>query len=224
MLFSAQGACAGRAGPVDLELRAGEVVGLTGLPGSGLHDVAFLVHGSVKPRKGAVMLSDGVRTALVPPHRESQGGFLELNVGQNMTVSSLADWRHPLRLLRGGAERRDTQEMVERLSVHPSDAGAAFGTLSGGNKQKVVFGRLLFQRPDLYVLCEPTRGVDVSTRAEIYRLIRQVAQDGAAVLIATSDAEDLFAVCDRIGVVVDAVVEEPQPADAMDLQHLEMVV
>ncbi len=194
-------AVAGRAGPINLTLRAGEVVGLTGLPGSGLHDVAFLVHGSTRPRSGRVRLADGVRTALVPPHRESQGGFLEMSVQSNLTVSSLTDWRNGLRFLRGGAERRDCDEMITKLSVHPADADAAFGTLSGGNKQKVVFGRVLFRKPQVYVLCEPTRGVDIGTRREIYRLVHQLSDEGAAVLVVTSDSEDLFAVCDRIAVV-----------------------
>ncbi len=205
-LLRLEEAFAGRAGPVDLSVRAGEVVGLTGLPGSGLHDVAYLAHGSVAPTKGRVWLADGVRTALVPPHRESQGGFLEMSVQANMTMSALRDWRHPLRILRAAAERRDANQMIEKLSVVPADADAAFGTLSGGNKQKVVFGRVLFRKPQVYVLCEPTRGVDIGTRREIYRLIHQLSDDGAAVLVVTSDSEDLFAVCDRI-----AVVEEGSP-------------
>jgi ribose transport system ATP-binding protein len=93
--------------------------------------------------------------------------------------------------------------MIDRLGVSPSDPAAAFGTLSGGNKQKTVFGRVLMRRPALYVLCEPTRGVDVGTRMEIYQLIERLAEDGAGVLIVSSDSEDLFAVCDRIAVVND---------------------
>ena len=224
VLLTAEGACGGRAGPIDLEVHAGEVVGLTGLPGSGLHDVAFLAHGSMRPRKGSVKLADGVRSALVPPHRETQGGFLDLSVGQNMTVSSLSEWRHALRLLRGGAERRDSQEMVERLNVHPSDATAAFGTLSGGNKQKVVFGRVLFRKPRLYVLCEPTRGVDVGTRHEIYRLIHRLCDEGAGVLVVTSDSEDLFAVCDRIAVVEDGVLGDFVSVEETDSHQLEAFI
>jgi ribose transport system ATP-binding protein len=224
VLLRIEGACAGRAGPINLEVREGEVVGLTGLPGSGLHDVAYLAHGSVVPTAGTVTLAEGVRTALVPPHRESQGGFLELTVGQNMSVSSLIDWRHRLRILRGGAERRATQEMVERLAVHPGDAAAAFGTLSGGNKQKVIFGRVLFRKPKLYVLCEPSRGVDVGTRHEIYRLIHQLCDEGAGVLVVTSDSEDLFAVCDRITVVEDGVLGDFISVDETDSHQLEAFI
>jgi ribose transport system ATP-binding protein len=223
-LLRMEAVCGGRAGPIDLTLHAGEVVGLTGLPGSGLHDVAYLAHGSMPARSGHVARADGVRSALVPPHRESQGGFSELSVQSNMTVSSLGDWRHPLRVLRGRAERKDAQGMVERLSVKPADAQAAFGTLSGGNKQKVIFGRVLFRGPQVYVLCEPTRGVDVATRREIYRLIHQLCDEGAAVLVVTSDSEDLFAVCDRITVVEEGRLGDFIPVDETDAHQLEAFI
>jgi ribose transport system ATP-binding protein len=223
-LLRIEGAFGGRAGPVDLTLRAGEVLGLTGLPGSGLHDVAYLAHGSTQPRKGSVWLAEGARTALVPPHRESQGGFLELSVQSNMTMSSLARWRHPLRVLRAGAERRGATEMIEKLSVLPADPDAAFGTLSGGNKQKVVFGRVLFRKPQVYVLCEPTRGVDIGTRREIYRLIHQLCDEGAGVLVITSDSEDLFAVCDRIAVVDEGSLGNFIPVGETDAHELEAFI
>jgi ribose transport system ATP-binding protein len=223
-LLRLEGAFAGRAGPVDLTLRAGEVIGLTGLPGSGLHDAAYLAHGSTKPTRGSVWRADGIRTALVPPHRESQGGFLELSVETNMTMSSLSDWRHPSRLLRRGAERRATTEMIERLSVLPADADAAYGTLSGGNKQKVVFGRVLFRKPQVYILCEPTRGVDIGTRREIYRLIHELCDGGAAVLVVTSDTEDLFAVCDRIAVVEEGSLGHLLSVSETDAHELEAFI
>lgn len=223
-LLRLEGAYGGRAGPVDLVLRGGEVVGLTGLPGSGLHDVAYLAHGSMTPRAGQVLRADGVRTSLVPPHRESQGGFLDMSVGANLTMSSLDGWRSPLRVLRGGAERRDCGEMIQKLSVHPADSEAYYGTLSGGNKQKVVFGRVLFREPQVYVLCEPTRGVDIGTRRDIYRLIHQLSDDGAAVLVVTSDSEDLFAVCDRIAVVEEGHLGDFIPVGETDAHQLEAFI
>jgi ribose transport system ATP-binding protein len=219
-----EGAFGGRAGPVDLTVRSGEVVGLTGLPGSGLHDVAYLAHGSMRPRAGTVWLAPDTRTALVPPHRETQGGFSEMSVQSNLTMSSLDAWRSPWRVLRGGRERRDADEMVGRLAVHPADADIAYGTLSGGNKQKVLFGRVLFRKPQLYVLCEPTRGVDIGTRREIYRLIHELADSGAGVLVVTSDSEDLFAVCDRIAVVEEGSLGEFLPVGETDAHQLEAFI
>ena len=224
-LMRLEGVCAERLGPLDLSLHAGEVVGLTGLPGSGLHDVAFLAHGSARPTAGRIVRADGVRCALVPPHRESQGGFDFMSVRANMTLSALSRWRQPLsRLLRQRAERGDVAEMVGRLAVVPSDGDADYGTLSGGNKQKVLFGRVLFERPAVYVLCEPTRGVDVGTREEIYRLIDGLRTQDAAVLVVTSDSEDLFAVCDRIGVVDGGLVGELRAADSTDAEQLEAFI
>jgi ribose transport system ATP-binding protein len=209
---------------VDLTLRAGEVVGLTGLPGSGLHDLAHLAHGTMRPSGGKVVRADGVGSALVPPHRETQGGFLEQSTLENLTISSLSRWRMPIRLLRGGSERRDALEMIDRLSITPSDPNAVFATLSGGNKQKVVFGRSLLCGPRVYVLCEPTRGVDIGTRMEIYRLIGELAEDDAAVLVVSSDSEDLFAVCDRISVINDGRLGAFVPADETNPQELEAFI
>ncbi|PTL60037.1 ATP-binding cassette domain-containing protein [Paraconexibacter algicola] len=220
-----EGACAGRCGPVDLTVHAGEVVGLTGLAGSGLHDVGYLAHGALRPTAGRVVRAPGVRSALVPPHRESQGGFAELSVQANLTISALPSWRgRATRLLRGRAERSDAHEMVGRLDVRPGDPQAPFGTLSGGNKQKVVFGRAMFRRPDVYVLCEPTRGVDVQTRETLYDLIRGLRAEGAAVLLISSDSEDLFAVCDRIAVVEQGRLRDFTAIDEITPDALEAFI
>ncbi|MBS1842840.1 MAG: sugar ABC transporter ATP-binding protein [Actinobacteria bacterium] len=217
-------ACAGRAGPVDLAVHRAEVVGLTGLAGSGLHDVAYMAAGAVSCRSGEVTVATGVRRAMVPPNRESQGGFADLSTAANMTLSALSDWRRPGRLLNGRAERRDVVEMVERLDVRPPDPEAEFGTLSGGNKQKVIFGRVLFRRPGLYILCEPTRGVDVATRADLYHLIDELREDGAGILVVTSDFEDLFAVCDRISVVESGRPGEFLSVDETTAEQLEAFI
>jgi ribose transport system ATP-binding protein len=219
-----EGACGGRAGPIDLTLHAGEVVGLTGLAGSGLHDVGYLAQGVIAPRAGKVVRADGLRMALVPPHRESQGGFGDMSVQANLTISSLHDWRSPSRLMRGRAERGDAQTMVDRLDVRPADCDALFATLSGGNKQKVVFGRAVFRKPDVYVLCEPTRGVDVQTRAALYDLIRGLRSEGAAILLISSDSEDLFAVCDRIAVVEQGRLRDFTAIDAITPDALEAFI
>ena len=224
VLLELRHACGGRAGPVDLQVRAGEVIGLTGLPGSGLHDVALLAHGSLRPTSGEVIVNKDVRRALVPPHRETQAVFAGLSVSRNMTVSSLVRWKTALRLLAVRREARDVCEMVSRLSVRPDRIDIDFNVLSGGNKQKVIFGRALFREPRLYLLCEPTRGVDVATRSEIYGLIREMRSQDGGVLIVSSDSEDLFAVCDRICVIEDGRVSQPRPAAELTMTELEAIV
>jgi ribose transport system ATP-binding protein len=192
----------GRVGPVSFDVRSGEVVGLTGLVGSGLHTVGLIAAGAVKPTSGSVRLAKGVRTALVAPQRETQGCISELPVLWNATLSSLQKWRNPVRLLRLGRERSDAESVMQQLRVTPTDSDLPIGALSGGNQQKVLFARTLMLGAGLFVLCEPTRGVDVATRREIYRLISRLRDQGAAILIVTSDSEDLFAICDRIGALM----------------------
>ncbi|MDT3444673.1 sugar ABC transporter ATP-binding protein [Pseudofrankia sp. BMG5.37] len=218
--------CVGKLGPINLRLNAGEVIGISGLPGSGLHDIAFLVNGSLKPERGEVVAHrQGLKRALVPPYRESQGGFGALSVRENLSVSSLWRWRRRgARLLSPRRELRDCAKIAADLSVRPRPMDVPFDTLSGGNKQKVIFGRALLAQPHLYVLCEPTRGVDVGTRSEIYRLIREMAASGAAVLVASSDAEDLFSVCDRVALVVDGRLQRLRQVTEMTASELELMV
>jgi ribose transport system ATP-binding protein len=211
-------------GPISMSLRAGEVFGITGRLGSGLHDVAYLVHGSEKATGGRIVKSRPVRSALVPPHRESQGGFGELSVRANLTISALRRWRRPWQLIDKSTERADSQVLIDQLAVRPADPDAAFGVLSGGNQQKVIFGRALMSEPDVFVLCEPTRGVDVTTRAEIYSCIETLRERGAAVLIVTSDTEDLLAVCDQIAVIEDGKVGEASAVDPSDSAKLEALI
>jgi ribose transport system ATP-binding protein len=106
--------------------------------------------------------------------------------------------------------------------VRPADPEARYAGLSGGNKQKAIFGRVLFEAPDVYVLCEPTRGVDVATRGEIYALMRELAGQDVAVLVVTSDFEDLFAVCDRIGLVRDGRVQDLHEVHELTPEQLEV--
>jgi ABC-type sugar transport system ATPase subunit len=98
-------------------------------------------------------------------------------------------------------ELAGTMRLIGRLQVKPAAPDAIYSSLSGGNKQKVLFARALLTGARLFILCEPTRGVDPSTRNEIYHLIREVRATGAAVLVVSSDSEDLVAVADRVGLV-----------------------
>ena len=199
---------AGHVRSASLTLHAGEVVGVTGLAGSGLHDLGLMVAGFLPVRTGTLRHSrQDTKVALLPPHRETEGGFDDLTVRDNLTISSLGRWQRRSGLLAGLAEKRDAGDLHRQLGVFPTDLELAFGSLSGGNKQKVIFGRLLLGEPDVLVLCEPTRGVDVSTRQRLYQEIRRACSAGAAVLMLTSDIEDLLAVATRVGVITDGIVD-----------------
>jgi ribose transport system ATP-binding protein len=188
-------------GPVDLELHAGEIVGVTGLLGSGLYDLAYMAAGTVRPESGRVDMAHGTTIALVPPHRETEGVFPAFPVQWNLTIAALRRWRSAARLLRLRAEAEAADTVASRLGITPHRLTLRQDTLSGGNQQKVLFGRGLLRQADCFVLCEPTRGVDVGTRAEIYSLIRDLRSDGAAVLVLSSDVQDLFELADRIGAI-----------------------
>jgi ribose transport system ATP-binding protein len=224
-LLRLHGARGGKVGPIDLTLHAGEVVGITGLPGSGLHDLAFLASGMIDTIGGRVeRCRPDLRIGVIPPHRETQGGLDAMSVRENLAISALSKWRSRVRLLSRRLEHRDAESMSKLLDVRPDNVDGHYDALSGGNKQKVLFGRLLLAANDVFVLCEPTRGVDVGTRHELYQLVAGLRDRGAAVLVVTSDVEDLFGACDRVGVVVDGRLGAVRPVADVPAQELELMV
>lgn len=214
----------GPLGPVDLQIRSGQVIGVGGLPGSGLHDLAFLICGEKPADAGRITFASGVGTAMVPPHRETQGGFDDWTVAENATPSSLDRWRNRMRFFSPAREADIARQLVLDLAVEPPNPEAQFGSLSGGNKQKVIFGRALLSQARLLVLCEPTRGVDIKTRQEIYSLIRKAAAAGAGVLVLSSDSEDLLTVSDQLTVILDGRLREPRGVQEFTIAELEALL
>jgi ABC-type sugar transport system ATPase subunit/ribose/xylose/arabinose/galactoside ABC-type transport system permease subunit len=215
---------------MDLSLRAGEIVGLAGLVGSGASETLLALFGD-RRATGDVRLAGSepatsspraaVRRgiALVPEERRTEALFPGLSVGTNLTASSLG--AHA----RGGVlsrrrERRTAEDLVERLGIVPPSPAPDVATLSGGNQQKVVVGRWLARGGRLYLVDEPTAGVDVAAKAEIYRHLGELAAGGAAVLVVSSDFEELIGLCDRILVVRDGVVVEELGRGEVDEQEL----
>ncbi|MER5181151.1 sugar ABC transporter ATP-binding protein [Streptomyces sp. NPDC002896] len=198
----------GRLADVTLTVRAGEVVGLAGLQGAGHLDVLKVVCGRAAVSAGRVdiagrgrprSLREAVRSgvAFVPSDRKRYGLMTERTVWENTTaVSWLALGRGGLMPSRTDLVRRTT-ELTQRLRLRggPYDV---VGRLSGGNQQKVVFAKWLATDPEIVVLDDPTRGVDVGVRAEMHRIVGELAAGGAAVLIASTDLAELTEVCDRV--------------------------
>ncbi|MGK0741939.1 ATP-binding cassette domain-containing protein [Leucobacter sp. Z1108] len=211
-------------GPVSLDLRAGQIIGVGGLLGSGLHDLAYIMTGEQKVERGKVVFADGVNAAMVPPHRESQGGFDEFTVRENFTISSLPRWKNALGLLSPKRESDASARAVQEYGVEPQDSDYRFGALSGGNKQKIIFGRAVMSEASVLVLCEPTRGVDVKTRREIYAFIKQRAAAGCAVLVLSSDTEDLLALSEMLTVVVEGKLAPPRPMSEFSEKELEAIL
>ncbi|MEH1169323.1 sugar ABC transporter ATP-binding protein [Micromonospora sp. CPCC 205539] len=199
---------------VDLTVRSGEIVGLAGLMGAGrteLLETLFGAGGSGR-RTGEVTIGDqryrpgGPRAALargvafVPEDRRGAGLMLEHSVADNVVLSALSSLT-TLGLVRRSRVRRTVAEQLTTLSVKAASPSIPVATLSGGNQQKVVFAKQLLMRPRLLLLDEPTRGVDIGAKAEIYHLLHRLADSGMAILLASSELPELLSLCDRVVVL-----------------------
>src|SRR5207244_7644890 len=143
--------------------------------------------------------------------RKSEGLALIQSIGDNLTYSRLRPYA-PWGWLRLGRRRQAVQEWLDRLHIHCAGPEQAVGELSGGNQQKVALGRLLHQQADILLLDEPTRGVDVGSKSEIYRLIGELAAQGKAIVFVSSYLPELLGVCDRLAVMTQGRLSAARPA------------
>jgi ABC-type sugar transport system ATPase subunit len=217
---------------VTITLRAGEVVGLWGLLGAGRTELLRALVGLDPIDGGALSWSGEGQTVSISPaelyrragfvteDRRGEGLFLGMSVGDNIVMPNL-DAVSRLGLVRRAEQRRTAAAMIERLSVKVSSQDQKVATLSGGNQQKVVFGRWLVSAPKLLLLDEPTRGLDVNAKTEILRLVNELADAGTAVLLVSSELEELTRICDRYLVMVRGriVTELAGPATREQLVH-----
>ncbi len=221
---------------VNLTVHAGEIVGLAGLVGAGRTEILETLygarrssHGSVRVagrplRRGSVTSAVRAGVGLCPEERKSQGLLLDQEVYSNITVSSLGRFARA-GFLNRAAERRRAAELTTSLDVRPSGVDRAVRTLSGGNQQKVVLARWLLRDCRVLLLDEPTRGVDVGARTEIYNLIRSLADDGVAVVVVSSEVEEVLGLADRVLVVREGEVVHEAPATELDeSQVLDLVM
>ena len=215
----------GGAPPVDLDLRPGEIAGLAGLVGSGRTELALAIFGAARGA-GTVELSGttyGKRTpgrslaaglAMLTEDRKANGLFPDASVAWNFAASTLGKGARALALSPRNEEER-SRSVVERFSVVVDHVGQPISALSGGNQQKVLIGRLLENDPKILLLDEPTRGVDVATKAEIYRTLRALARDGVAILVISSELIEIVGLCDRVHVMRDGAFVAELHGDAI---------
>ncbi|WP_124728310.1 sugar ABC transporter ATP-binding protein [Staphylospora marina] len=209
---------------ISFRIHAGEIVGLAGLAGSGRTELARVLFGVDRPDHGQILLdgkpvsfshpAEAVRAgvALVPEDRRQTGLVLSMSVKENLHLAAggeHARWGW----IRGPEEVRSSGDLIHRLRIHPPDARRETRLLSGGNQQKVVLGKWLVRPPRLLILDEPTRGVDVAARAEIYRQLEALAASGIAVLLISSDLEELLLMADRILTMKDGRITAEFPAN-----------
>ncbi len=215
----------GGVGPLNLTVYRGEAVAITGRLGSILPTVGYLAAGVIEPDSGSVVLAQGARRAIVTPNREREGNLPELTVRENMTLSSLRRWRsRGVPVLRLTRERAAARDSVASLAVVPNNHQAKQRTLSGGNQQKVMFARALMTESEVYILCEPTRGVDIATRRQIYALMSDMKRRGCAVLVVAADPQDVLAVSDRILVLNDGQIVSESETEHLSTEELARLV
>jgi ribose transport system ATP-binding protein len=209
----------GRLEDISLKLHAGEVIGLGGLDGQGQRELLLALFGVLRGTTGELLIdgrparihgpSDakraGIGMALIPEDRKTEGLMLPMSVGDNLSFAALGQ------LSRWGvvdraAERDAVQRMMRLLAVRSDGTAPSAGSLSGGNQQKLVIGKWLMMAPRIILLNDPTRGIDVGTKQEIYQLLRKLAQDGAAILFYSTDYDELIGCCDRVLVMYDGTI------------------
>ncbi len=212
---------------VSFSVRAGEIVGLAGLVGSGRSEILETVYGArsassgtvtvdgTKLRNGSVRAAVRAGIGLAPEERKSQGLLLDQAVYRNITVSSLGQFSRG-GFLDNGAERDKARELTQSLDVRPTGVDRPVRNLSGGNQQKVVLARWLLRGCRVLLLDEPTRGVDVGARSEIYNLVRSLADSGIAVVVVSSELEEVLGLADRVLVLREGVVVHEGPANEID--------
>jgi ribose transport system ATP-binding protein len=194
---------------VDLEVRRGEVIGIAGITGSGREVLLSTIFGGtpcaagtvridgVPLRPGRPDLAIGAGVAYLPPDRKVSGAVIELSARENLMLADLRQhWRWPL--LSRKRERKECTTWFRRLTVRPADAERPLSAFSGGNQQKVLFGKWLRIGPKVLLLDEPTQGVDIATKAALHKEILAAAEAGACVVVSSSDTEELIAVCHHI--------------------------
>lgn len=206
----------GSVGPLSLEVRAGEIVGLGGLVGSGRSTVVEAIYG-LTPRNGRVMVSgrevppQRPRASIqggmgfVPEDRRAQGLAMEQSVLANATMV-LTGSRRLLGFADRSAEAAVVAGLFERIDLKAAGPGSPVRTLSGGNQQKVVLGRWLIHKPPVLLLDEPTRGIDVGAKREIYDLVHSMADEGVAILLVSSELPELMGLCDRVLILKEGQV------------------
>ena len=198
---------------VTFELREGEILGLAGLVGSGRTEVASALFGTMAYDSGEICIDrktvcirstpDAINRdiALVPEERRRQGLVMSMNVRENATLPNLRSFKLVYwlpQILSRKKETLSTKKIVQSLSIQTSGMGQVVEFLSGGNQQKLVLGKWLIGKRKVMIFDEATRGIDVGSKFEIYKLVRQLANEGVGVLYISSELEELVGVCDRI--------------------------
>ena len=216
----------GKPSSVSIELARGEVLGIAGLNGAGRTEFLRVLFGLDRLKQGSINFSDAETKpeparlwkrglGLVSEDRKTEGLALSLSIAENLTLPRPEGW-----LAKPTAVRNRANKWAGRIRVKCRDVDQKIGELSGGNQQKVAIARLLDANCEVLLLDEPTRGIDVGSKAEIYELIDELAVSGKAIILVSSYLPELLGVCDRIAVMNRGVLSEPIDTDKLDQEKL----
>jgi ribose transport system ATP-binding protein len=218
---------------LSLELTPGAIIGLTGLAGSGYGEILYAAFGA-SPEATGTMWIDGVKIdlrsltprnamnlgiGLVPADRLRQGVASSVSIEENVCLPVLSQY-HRRGVLRPRLIARSSDRIVSDYSIKPDDRRAEIATLSGGNQQKVLLAKWLQSRPRVLLLHEPTQGVDVRARHDIWEFVRQLARSGSTVLVASSDYEELATLCTSVAIVAEGAVAKVLTGEAMTMDTI----
>jgi ribose transport system ATP-binding protein len=209
-----------RLNDISLTARAGEVVGLGGLDGQGQRELLLALFGVLKGVSGQILVdgepativkprhakSKKIGMALIPEDRKTEGLMLPMSVRANLSFAAL-DRLSRYGIVDRNAESKAVEEMIKLLNIRTDGLDVPVGSLSGGNQQKTVIAKWLMMNPRIILLNDPTRGIDVGTKQEIYQLLRKLADAGAAIIFYSTDYDELIGCCDRVLVLYDGAIK-----------------
>jgi ribose transport system ATP-binding protein len=210
----------GRLKDISMAVREGEVVGLGGLDGQGQRDLLLALFGVLRDCTGEILIdgkprriasptqakSKSVGMALIPEDRKTEGLMLPMTVQENLSFAAL-DLVSRHGVIDRAAEDRLIDQMIRLINIRTAGKEIPVGSLSGGNQQKVVIAKWLMNRPRIILLNDPTRGIDVGTKQELYVLLRKLADEGAAIVFYSTDYDELIGCCDRVLVFYDGAIK-----------------
>ena len=221
---------------VDLNLHRGEILGIAGLEGHGQSELLRSMFGLEPLASGTLAINGRTLSSLSPRRciaegivfasddRKREGLVLPFDIRENVALSTMKA-RQTLSFIHARAEQKQAEESIKTLQISPSRSNAVLRYLSGGNQQKVVLGRWLAAKPSVLMLAEPTRGIDVGTKIEIYNLLRKLADEGVGVIVVSRDMVELLGLSDRILVMADGrTVAELDPEHASEEEVMRAIV
>ncbi len=217
--------------PFNLDIHKGEVIGLTGLLGSGRSELARAIYGADRADSGDLYVNgkkmqiaapiDAMRVGMgyLPENRKEEGVIPELSVRENIIIALQAR-RGMFRLLSKKEQEEFTDKYIDVLKIKTADREVPVKQLSGGNQQKVILGRWLLNHPELLILDEPTRGIDVGTKTEIQKLVVSLAQEGMAVMFISSEIDEMIRTCSRMIVLRDRTKVDELKEDQLGQENI----